>query len=144
MSSLLELYQETIVEHSQSPRRFGRLESPTCSAKGNNPLCGDKIELDVLLNENQIQDVRCTTSGCAISTAAASIMAEEIFGKTVSQALVTVEKFIEALKTGDDKFDDSSNLKVFCNVSKFPTRVKCAILPWQTLKKVLEKHWQSN
>lgn len=137
MNSLLELYQETILEHAQSPRRSGRLQSPTCSAKGNNPLCGDKIELDILLSNDKIEDVRCTTSGCAISTAAASIMAEEIFGKSISEALNTVENFIQALKSGDDKFDDSSELKAFCNVSQYPTRIKCATLPWQTLKKAL-------
>ena len=139
MSSLLELYQEIIVDHSQSPRHSGRLNDPTISSSGKNPLCGDKIELDIILDNGLISDIKCETSGCAISTAAASIMAEEIRGKTPNEALETVEKFKVALKTGDDHFQDSSDLKVFCNVSQYPTRVKCAALPWDTLKNALEK-----
>ncbi|HMO18451.1 MAG TPA: SUF system NifU family Fe-S cluster assembly protein [Oligoflexia bacterium] len=138
MSSLLELYQETIIDHSRSPRKYGRLPSPTISTSAKNPLCGDKIIIDVDLQDNTIKDIACESSGCAISTAAASIMTEELSGKSLKDAIEICEKFIDSLKTGDDNFSDSEQLKVFCKVSEYPTRVKCAALPWQSILQSLK------
>lgn len=138
MSSLLELYQDTIIDHSQSPRKYGRLDNPTSTTSAKNPLCGDKLVLDIKLENDLIQDIACETSGCAISTAAASIMAEEIVGKSLKDAILVCEQFMNALKTGDDNFSDSEQLKVFCKVSEYPTRVKCAALPWQSLVRILK------
>jgi nitrogen fixation NifU-like protein len=138
MSSLIELYQEIIIEHSQFPRRSGRLPEPTASTSAKNPLCGDLVNIDVKIEDSIIKDISCESSGCAISTAAASIMAEEVVGKEISAAIETCKKFITSLKTGDENLSDTTELKVFCKVSEYPTRVKCASLSWQSLLKVLE------
>ncbi|HEY7304119.1 MAG TPA: SUF system NifU family Fe-S cluster assembly protein [Bryobacteraceae bacterium] len=139
MSELNELYQELIIDHSKRPRNFHRLEDPKRTAQGYNPLCGDKITLDVKLENNHIGDIGFQGSGCAISTASASLMTESVKGKTLQEADVLFDKFHSLIT--NDKADASGmgKLAVFSGVREFPARAKCATLAWHTLRAALQE-----
>ncbi len=139
MSDLQELYQEIVVDHSKSPRNFGQLEDATCDAEGYNPLCGDRVKLFVKMEDDRLAALRFQGSGCAISTASASILTETLKGKTRAEAEQLFQRF-HALVTGTAPAASSAELgklAVFSGVSKYPVRVKCAILVWHTLKAAL-------
>jgi nitrogen fixation NifU-like protein len=145
MHELGELYQELILDHNKSPRNRGRLEPPACSAEGYNPLCGDRITLYLMLKDDVIEDIAFHGSGCAISTASASLMTERLKGRSVADARVLFEKFHRLVAeegggTGDDEDDEPSlgKLEAFGGVRRFPARVKCATLAWHTLKAALD------
>ena len=135
MSDLRELYQTTILDHHRQPRYRGRLEHPTGSAQGYNPLCGDRIQLDVKVAGGAIEDVRFEGSGCAISTASASLMTQAVKHKPVSEALKLFERFHAMITSNPETpADDLGKLSVLAGVREFPTRVKCASLAWHTMK----------
>lgn len=141
MSDLRELYQEVILEHSKRPRCFGSLEHPTCSADGRNPLCGDQLTLTVEVQDGAIKDIAFQGSGCAISTASASLMATTVKGKTTAEAEALFQRVHAMLTTPIDQPVDTEGLgklQVFAGVREFPARVKCASLAWHTLKAALE------
>lgn len=140
MSDLEDLYQELILDHSRHPRNFGHIEKPTCEAQGYNPLCGDKVNLSVKIHDGIISDVKFEGSGCAISTAAASMLTEEMKGKKISEVDPIFQAF-HALVTGLDQKSniDLGKMASFEGVKEFPMRVKCATLSWHTLKAALEK-----
>jgi nitrogen fixation NifU-like protein len=141
MSDLRELYQETILGHSKKPRNFRKLEEPARHVEGYNPLCGDKVTVYVKLAGDVIQDVAFQGSGCAISTASASMMTERLKGKTRAEAEQIFQRFHE-LVTGKGLASDDEELlgklAVFAGVREFPVRVKCATLAWHTLHAALE------
>ena len=143
MNSLVELYQDTIFEHSQSPRKAESLNIVTDSLTSKNPLCGDIVTLEANIEDDLIRDIACKTSGCAISTAAGSIMASEIVGKSTSEALRICDEFIKALKEKTDFKNLSEDLCILSKVNEYPTRVKCASLPWAALKKIIEEKTNS-
>ena len=142
MNELRELYQEVILDHNKSPRNKGELEGATNEAEGYNPLCGDQIHLYVEVENGIVKDVRFTGSGCAISTASASLMTEAIMGKPVEEAERIFEKF-HAMVTdqsgADPELDeDLDSLMALQGVKEFPVRVKCATLAWHTLHEALK------
>ena len=137
MHELGDLYQEIILDHYKKPRNAGVIEQPTCSAAGDNPLCGDKIAMTVKLKGDTVEDLRWRGAGCAISTASASLMSEAIKGKSKAEFAALFEKF-HAMVTGKGPSDGLDKLEVFSGVSEFPVRVKCASLAWHTLKAALE------
>lgn len=137
MADLRELYQEVIIDHSKSPRNFCKLEHANREAEGFNPLCGDKITLYLEITENTIINSSFTGSGCAISTASASLMTEAIKGKSLKDAEALFEKFHVMLTQGDDKVD-LGKLNILAGVKQFPMRVKCATLAWHTMHAALE------
>jgi nitrogen fixation NifU-like protein len=141
MSELRELYQTTILDHHRHPRNRGRLPHPTASAQGYNPLCGDRLQLDVKVEGGVIEDVGFEGSGCAISTASASLMTQAVKHKPVSEALKLFESF-HALVTSDSHAEVDvaalGKLAVFAGVREFPVRIKCATLAWHTLRNALE------
>ena len=142
MDDLRDLYQEVILDHNKRPRNFGALEGASHSADGHNPLCGDQLSVYVVIDGDQVVDVRFEGSGCAISTASASLMTESIKGKTVEEAQHLFNGFHELL-TGDpseaaEASAELGKLAVFEGVREFPVRVKCATLSWHTLKSALE------
>ncbi|MCX7018956.1 MAG: SUF system NifU family Fe-S cluster assembly protein [bacterium] len=142
MGDLRELYQEVILDHNKCPRNCRRIDNPTCEASGYNPLCGDKITVFLTVSDRIIKDVSFEGSGCAISTASASMMTQALKGKTVDEALKIFGRFHD-LVTGKTQGDNSAQenlgkLAVFTGVSKFPVRVKCASLAWHTLKSALD------
>ena len=137
MNDLGDLYQEIILDHYKKPRNAGRLQEPSCSAAGDNPLCGDKISVTVRTAGDRIEDIRWSGAGCAISTASASLMSEAVKGKTRPEFEALFDKF-HAMVTGTGGSEGLDKLEVFSGVSEFPVRVKCASLAWHTLKAALE------
>ena len=137
MNELGDLYQEIILDHYKKPRNAGRIEQPTCSATGDNPLCGDKLSMTVKLKGDTVEDLRWKGAGCAISTASASLMSEAVKGKSKAEIQALFQKF-HAMVTGTGPSDGLDKLEVFSGVSEFPVRVKCASLAWHTLRAALE------
>jgi nitrogen fixation NifU-like protein len=141
MSDLSDLYQEVILDHYKRPRNFRRLEEANRKAEGHNPLCGDEITVYLQLDGDVIKDVSFEGAGCAISKASASMMTATLKGKTKAEAKLLFDKF-HKMVTGDrDSRSDPiglGKLEVFCGVSEFPVRVKCASLAWHTLNAALE------
>jgi nitrogen fixation protein NifU and related proteins len=141
MSDLRELYQELIIDHSKRPRNFRVLEAADCKSEGYNPLCGDKVTVFLELEHDRVKNVSFQGSGCAISTASASVMTESIKGKTVAEAEALFEVF-HNLVTGKPpatgKTPELGKLAVFSGVSEFPARVKCATLAWHTLHAAIQ------
>jgi nitrogen fixation NifU-like protein len=137
MNDLGDLYQEIILDHYKKPRNAGRLEEPSCSASGDNPLCGDKISITVKKAGDKVADIRWNGAGCAISTASASLMSEAIKGKSLSEIDALFGRFHDMV-TGKGSAEGLEKLEVFSGVSEYPVRVKCASLAWHTLKAALE------
>lgn len=142
MSELRELYQSVILDHNKKPRNFGVMEDANRRADGHNPLCGDVIHLTLRVEDGRIQDLRFEGSGCAISTASASLMTQAVKGQKVEEALELFERF-RTLVTSDPTKEvdgaDLGKLAVFAGVREFPVRVKCATLAWHTLVNALEE-----
>lgn len=142
-SEIDELYKQVILDHNKSPRNFGHLIHPTHSAEGNNPLCGDHIDLDLVIEDGIIKDIKFNGSGCAISKASASIMTTVLKGKTIEEAKKLYDEFHEVVTSdigSEPDFENLGKLSVFCGVREFPARVKCASLAWHTLTDALEHH----
>jgi nitrogen fixation NifU-like protein len=141
MSDLRDLYQQVILDHQKKPRNFRVLESADRDAEGFNPLCGDKIHLFVKMENGVIKEVGFQGTGCAISTASASMMTESVKGKTPAEAEAIFKQF-QGLVTSDthEKVNapELGKLEVFAGVREFPVRVKCATLPWHTLRAALK------
>jgi nitrogen fixation NifU-like protein len=141
MSDLSSLYQEVILDHCKRPRNFRALENANRCADGYNPLCGDKVTIYLHLVDDRIADISFQGSGCAISTASASILTETLKGKTRAEAEALFQAF-HGLVTGHPvepaQAPALGKLAVFSGVSEFPVRVKCASLAWHTLRSALE------
>jgi nitrogen fixation protein NifU and related proteins len=140
MSSVSELYQSVILDHNRTPRNYGRLEGDARRARGYNPLCGDECTVWLKLEGDTLADVKFEGQGCAISKASASLMTMAVKGKPVAEAEALAERFHD-LVTGKLNEAESqalpARLQVFGNVAQFPVRVKCASMPWHTLKAAL-------
>jgi nitrogen fixation NifU-like protein len=133
-----DLYGEVVRDHAKRPRNFGHLENATAHADGHNPLCGDRLSLELKLDGDVIKDARFVGAGCAISTASASLMTETVKGKTRAEAEQIFNRFHQFLTTDHVNPEEMGKLQVFSGVHKFPVRVKCATLSWHTLKAALE------
>jgi nitrogen fixation NifU-like protein len=132
-----DLYQEIILDHSKRPRNCHPMEDANRKAEGYNPLCGDKLKLFLKMENDVVKDVSFVGSGCAISTASASLMTESMKGKTREEALKAMEKFHDLLTSDSPVTQELGKLVVFCGVRDYPARVKCATLAWHTLKSAL-------
>jgi nitrogen fixation NifU-like protein len=134
-----ELYREIILDHYRSPRNRGSLDDPTASSEGDNPLCGDEIKVELHIREGQITDVRFIGRGCSISQASASMMTEAIKGLSLEEVDSLFEMF-KAMMYSSDEVDAEAlgDLEALQGVRKFPVRVKCATLAWNTLEEALE------
>ena len=141
MSDLQELYQSIILDHNRRPKNYGALEGATCSAEGRNPLCGDEVKVELKVASDEIEDVKFTAAGCAVSRASASIMTQAVKGKSRDEVDRLFEQFHQ-LVTGTLKPDATEaramgEMAAFSGVSRFPIRVKCASMPWHTLQAAL-------
>lgn len=140
MQDLHDLYQEVILDHNKRPRNFGPLPDATQSAKGHNPLCGDKLTLSLKISDGRIEKLAFEGSGCAISKASASLMTDAVKGQTVDDAIRLFDLFHQMVTTPiDQPIDEDAvgKLAVLGGVREFPARVKCASLAWHTLKAAL-------
>jgi nitrogen fixation NifU-like protein len=141
MSSLSELYQNVILEHNRSPRNYRAMEDANREAQGHNPLCGDQLTVRLRVEDGLIQDAAFQGSGCAISRASASLMTAAIKGQSPEAAARLFERF-HRLVTGHPAAESPETLgklAVFSGVSEYPSRVKCASLPWHTMKAALDR-----
>ena len=136
MTEISDLYQEVILDNYKSPKNYGDLKEATHAAHGDNPLCGDKVVIFIKMENDRIKDLRFKGSGCAISTASASLMTESLKGKSRAEADALYNKF-HPMVTGEGKEEGLGKLEVFSGVSQFPARVKCATLAWHTLRAAL-------
>ena len=133
---LSELYRDVILDHNRHPRNAGRLDCPTHQAEGNNPLCGDRIQLFVQVDGDRISDIGFQMpqgSGCAISKASASLMTEAVKGKPAADAESMFQAFREMLAGGANA---PGKLAAFSGVRAFPSRIKCANLAWHALQEL--------
>ena len=140
-TELRELYQTVILDHNKNPRNRCEPAGANRSAKGVNPLCGDRVTVFLEVDDGVVKDVGFGGDGCAISTASASLMTQAIKGKSTEEALALFERFREMV-TGDpqQEVDDEGlgKLAVFGGVREFPMRVKCATLSWHAMHSALE------
>jgi len=138
MSDLRDLYQEVIFDHYRKPRNFHSLADANRKAEGFNPLCGDHLTLYLKVENGVIQDVSFEGAGCAISTAAASLLTESIKGKTEQQAAHMFQEFHDLVTQDKSPLNgDLGKLEVLGGVREFPSRVKCATLAWHALQAAL-------
>jgi len=140
---LRDLYQEVILDHGKHPRNRRHPEDATHHAHGDNPICGDRVDVFLTLKDGVIADAAFEGRGCAISVASASMMTELVAGKTPAAAEALFRGF-QALCTGHDDADvpgvepaDIERLEVMSGVRQFPMRVKCATLAWHALSAAL-------
>ena len=139
MEDLRELYQEVILDHNKNPKNFKKLENASHTSEGYNPLCGDRINLYLQIEDDRIEDISFEGSGCAISKASSSVMTGELKGKSLAEAKELFKKF-QGIITGKTEADFTGldKLAVFAGVREFPIRVKCAALAWHTMLEAIE------
>jgi nitrogen fixation protein NifU and related proteins len=142
MSDLREIYQQLILDHNKNPRNFRVIETAQRVADGNNPLCGDRVTLYVYLDGDKIADIAFQGSGCAISKASASLMTDVLKGKTIEEADTLFQDFQNMVTHKDSEPDiqKMGKLAVFSGIRDYPTRVKCATLPWHAAHAALHNH----
>jgi nitrogen fixation protein NifU and related proteins len=134
-----DLSREIILDHYQNPRNHGRLSEPTVANRGHNPLCGDEIELSLLIADDQVEDIRFSGRGCSISQASASMMTEVVKGHTLDEADSAVKSFTQTMANRQAAPGDLENeLDALQGVKRYPARVKCALLPWTTLRESID------
>ena len=138
MAGLEDLYREIILDHYRTPRNRGELEPPAVSVEGHNPLCGDEIRLFLDVKDGVVTDVKFSGSGCSISQSSASMMTNAVKGKSVDDVKAIVRKFKHMMTVEDDETPVDEDVKLgdleaLQGVVKFPVRIKCATLSWNTL-----------
>ena len=143
MMDLRELYQDIILDHGRHPRNFRAIEHPTHLAQGHNPLCGDRVTVYLTMDGDRVADVSFEGRGCAISTAAASLMTEVLKGKTLAEAHALFAQFHAEVAGGElsqcrSAARDAERLEPLTGVKAYPARVKCATLPWHAFEPALK------
>lgn len=138
-ANLQELYRRTVLEHSREPHRFGRLDPADREATGHNPLCGDKCTVYLRIGGQRIEDISFEGAGCAICMASASIMVDRLAGGLVDDANHVVEQVLDAFSgpatAGNGRL--TGDMAALEGVRAYPTRIRCATLPWQTARAAL-------
>jgi nitrogen fixation NifU-like protein len=138
-TSLNQLYQEVILDHYRRPRNKSALEDATHSITLNNPMCGDVIELMLKIDKDQIVEAHYMGKGCSISQASVSMLTEQVKGRTLAEAHQLADKFTNMLHGDAELAKDKElgNLRALAGVSKFPVRIKCALLGWDCLESLI-------
>lgn len=141
-SELEELYQEVILDHSRKPRNFGDLADAAVLVHGDNPACGDEIHLGVKFGtDGELEDIKFTGHGCAISQASASLMTMKLKGKSRADVMEMFRAFRDLVTTeGTEAPKTLGDLRLMQGVRKFPQRVKCAMLAWRAVEQALQQN----
>lgn len=139
IGNLDALYREVILDHHRHPRNFGVLEGADATVEGYNPLCGDRVEIAVKIEDGKLHACRFKGEGCSICMASASMMTEEVLGKAVGGVEETIEGFRALLKGEECPLAVEGDLESLVGVRNFPVRIKCALLPWTTLNDAMKK-----
>ena len=135
-----DLYRELILDHYRNPHNKGTLIAPTCKSEGYNPVCGDEIAVELLLDEGVIKDVAFHGRGCSISQASGSMMTDAVKGRSPAEARKIVAAFKHMMTDPEDEpAEELGDLEALQGVAKFPVRVKCATLAWRVLEEGLEE-----
>lgn len=143
--SVEEIYREVILDHYRNPRHRGTLEDPDAHGEGDNPLCGDEVAIDVAIDDGHITDIAVAGTGCAISQASASMMAEAVLGRSLEETDELTHRFkrMMDIEEGDAGLDPErpgavlGDLEVLAGVRRLPVRIKCADLAWTTLQEAI-------
>lgn len=141
MSLVDDLYRETILDHYHNPRNRGTIDDATVSTEGVNPLCGDELRLFLKIEDGVVSDIKLESRGCSINTASGSMMSELVLGKSLADAKAVIAEFKNMmLNKGEDITlpKDLEELEALQGVKKYPVRIKCALLPWNTLDEGLK------
>ena len=136
-TSLTELYRQTVLNHSRNPHNCRRPATFDREAEGHNALCGDKVHVYLGLQADALSDVAWEASGCAISLASASMMSDAVTGKTVAATRQTIDDFMNGLSSPQGG-KLAGELAALGGVRDYPSRIRCATLPWQTLRAALD------
>lgn len=143
MPGLDDLYREIILDHYRTPRNRGELEPPAAHAVGHNPLCGDEIDVYLDVRDGVIHDIKVGGQGCSISQSSASMMSQAVKGHPIEEVRALVRRFRSMMSIEElDESDPANNAKLgdleaLQGVVKFPVRIKCAVLSWNTLTQAL-------
>ncbi|MEI8287334.1 MAG: SUF system NifU family Fe-S cluster assembly protein [Actinomycetes bacterium] len=142
MPGLEDLYREIILDHYKNPRNRGTLEPPAVRGEGHNPLCGDEIEVFLIVKDGIVEDIKIAGQGCSISQSSASMMGVAVKGKSVENARAFISRIKHMLSIDEEGEPDTSislgDLEALTGVVKFPVRIKCAVLSWNTLAEALD------
>jgi nitrogen fixation NifU-like protein len=138
MSDLDELYQTIILDHDRSPRNYGRIENATHSAEGYNPLCGDRLFVTLRAGE-RIDEIKFEAQACSIAKASASLMTLHAPKRTIDDAKQLAAAFEAMVRGSDDPAADLGELVAFAGVRRFPSRIRCATLPWHAMLDALTR-----
>jgi len=139
MTTTEDLSREIILDHYQNPRNHGRLTDPTVANRGHNPLCGDEVELSLRISGDQLDEIAFSGRGCSISQASASMMTETVKGRTLSDVRDAVQRFTQSMANRSAAPPElDAELDALQGVKRYPARVKCALLPWTTLRESLD------
>lgn len=135
-----DLSREIILDHYQNPRNHGRLDEPTVANRGHNPLCGDEVELSLLISAaDRVDDIRFAGRGCSISQASASMMTDVVKGHTLEEVSTAVQQFTQSMANRQPAPTElEEELDALQGVKRYPARVKCALLPWTTLRESID------
>jgi nitrogen fixation NifU-like protein len=145
MPGLEDLYREIILDHYKNPRNRGELPEPAISVEGHNPLCGDEITLYLDVTDGVIRDVKVSGQGCSISQSSASMMTQAVIGRPVDEVRAVIRRFKSMMDITEEGAEPSDaeislgDLEALQGVVKFPVRIKCATLSWNTLIQALEQ-----
>lgn len=141
MEQLDGLYREVILDHFKNPRNSGALTDAAIREEGSNPLCGDEMIFFANVDGDRLTDVRFTGKGCAISQATASMLSEQLEGKTFDDVARLINR-MKALMQGQDldASDDVGDLESLAGVRKFPVRIKCAALSWNLVEQAVQQY----
>lgn len=139
-AEIAALYQEMILDHYRRPRNKGELPGATAEITMRNPLCGDEVRLDVLLDGDRVSDLRFSGRGCSISLASASMMTQLVKGKTAEEIEPLRDRFREMVMGDATAAEDKTlgSARAFSGVARFPARVRCALLAWNALESALD------
>lgn len=142
MSLSDELYRETILDHYHHPRNHGTIEEPSATVEGINPLCGDELTLFLKVDDGKISDIKLHAKGCSINTASGSMMTEVVQGQPLAEVAKRIESFKHMMLESKDVNvtlpESMEELEALQGVKKYPVRIKCALLPWNTLQEGLK------
>ncbi|TVY10474.1 Fe-S cluster assembly sulfur transfer protein SufU [Paenibacillus cremeus] len=133
-----DLYRRVIMDHYKTPRNRGTFDGESVSVDLNNPTCGDKIQLQMQVEDGKVKAAKYTGEGCSISMSSASMMTDAIKGKTLEEALQMAENFSSLMKGQPVEFE-YEDIEALSGVNKFPARIKCATLAWNALRKGVEQ-----
>ena len=138
---LSALYQEVILDHYRRPRNRGTLAEPTGSASLRNPLCGDEVDVHVAMRDGKVEDVKFGGRGCSISQASASMMTELVKGRTPDEVHALGERFAEMIRGNAEAAKDQAlgQARALSGVSRFPTRVRCALIAWEAMERAVKR-----